>query len=74
MFFGTRKYGKGNFCQIKLIRSKHDFVFKLLGTFSMKSIEREYKTIVDSVPRQLVALWHGDRTFYLSPRRKYFLK
>lgn len=48
------------------------FVFRLLGTFSLNSVKRKYKTVVDNTPKQLVVLWHGDRTLCLSLKRKYF--
>lgn len=50
MFVGTRKYGKGNFCQMEEIKTKSGAAWccsQIFGTFSIKSMERKYKTIAD---------------------------
>ena len=72
---GNRRYSKHKVCQIREMKttgSKRGFVFRLLGIFSTNSVERKSKTIVDTTQSGLVVLWHGVRTWCLSPKRKYF--
>lgn len=72
----TRKYSEGNLCQIREIKTNWEQAWFCFQTFRYIFYEqcRKYKTIVDHAPRQLVVLWHGDGTLYLSPKRKYFWK
>lgn len=77
MFFGNQKIQSRQ--PLPNQRNKNEwranvagFVFRLLGTFSLNSVKRKYKTVVDNTPKQLVVLWHGDRTLCLSLKRKYF--